>query len=727
MTSDLIDSPLGPAVSGARTFQHIGHTPVRAVVAGAGYIAEYHLAILREHPSVEVVGICDPHAERLEQARSRWGVPHAAAGLTELLESVQADTVHVLTPPQTHVGVVSEALELGLHVLAEKPLALSLADVDMLAARAAGRGLRLDANHNAVWHPQFLRLKADIAARRLGSVQHVVALQNVPLAQLAAGAHGHWMFREPRNVLFEQGPHPLSQICELLGPVVSASTLCSSPRTLRTGGTFYDNWQVSLECAGATAQLYMAFGGSFPYWQLHVIGQDASARIDLLGNTYVLDRATPSVPPVDAFRRGVRRGWAEASGASAQIAKYVGATLRVTGRRDPYYVSMKGAVDGFYDRLSGGAAGLSLPVDRHVSAAMDLIAASMPRETAVRPAPARPVARAATADVLVIGSTGFIGQHLVRALAESGATVRVMARTPGALPESVRSAACGVAEGDVRDQAAVARAVEGCRRVVHLVAGAPEGWDEYERLYLAGTRHVAEACLAHGVEQLQFASSIAALYLGEQGVVVTNQTPPDDRLDQRCDYAKAKALCERLLLDLHRTRQLPVVIVRPAIVVGAGGPPEHLGVGHWASPTRCISWGSADHPLPFVLASDVAAAMVSALQRPDLAGRAFNLAGDVPLRASEYVAALAAISGRDVQLVPRTLAGWWALEHFGWAVKAVGRKANNSALSWRELRYRSGASRLDCTDSKQTLGWAPAADRDAFVEAGIRAAVKART
>jgi nucleoside-diphosphate-sugar epimerase len=170
-----------------------------------------------------------------------------------------------------------------------------------------------------------------------------------------------------------------------------------------------------------------------------------------------------------------------------------------------------------------------------------------------------------------------------------------------------------------------------------------------------------------------------------------------------------------------------VVIVRPAIVVGAGGPPEHLGVGHWASPTRCISWGSADHPLPFVLASDVAAAMVRALKRSDLAGRAFNLAGDVPLRASEYVAALAAISGRDVQLVPRTLAGWWALEHFGWAVKAVGRKANNSALSWRELRYRSGASRLDCTDSKQTLGWAPEADRDAFVEAGIRAAVKART
>ena len=730
MTSDLLASTADLTAPTTRpVIRPVDRRPLRAIIAGAGYIAEYHLAILKENPAVDVVGLCDPHGERRQQFQARWSIPHSAPRLSELVRKVQADAVHVLTPPQTHVGVVTEALELGLHVLGEKPLTLSLADTDALDALAASRGLRLDANHNAIWHPQFLRLKADIAAKRLGAVQHVVAIQNVPLAQLTAGAHGHWMFREPRNVLFEQGPHPLSQICDLLGAVASCDVLCTGVRTLRTGTSFYDNWQISLESADATAQLFMAFAGSFPYWQLHVIGQDASARLDLLANTYVLDRVTPSVPPVDACRRGVDRGWSEASGAARQLARYVGATLRFTGRRDPYYVSMKGAIDAFYQRLAGGSAGLSMPVDRHVSAAMDLIAEAMPRKLAERASMAAPgiVTSAGAADVLVIGSTGFIGQHLVQALAESGSTVRVMARTPSALPDAVRSAASSVAEGDVRDQEAVTRAVQGCRRVVHLVAGAPEGWEEYQRLYLDGTKHVAEACLAHGVEQLQFASSIAALYLGEPGVVVTNDTPPDDQLDNRCDYAKAKALCERMLLDLHRTRGLPVVIVRPAIVVGAGGPPEHLGVGHWPSPTRCLSWGTADHPLPFVLASDVAAAMTSALKLTGLEGRAFNLAGDVLLRASEYVSALAGISGRDVRLVPRSLAGWWALEHFGWAVKAVGRKANNSALSWRELRYRTGASGLDCSDTKRTLGWTPETDRQRFIELGIRAAVRSRT
>ena len=294
-----------------------------------------------------------------------------------------------------------------------------------------------------------------------------------------------------------------------------------------------------------------------------------------------------------------------------------------------------------------------------------------------------------------------------------------MARTPSALPDSVRRGCVRQwPTGDVRDPDGGRSRGCGCRRVVHLVAGAPEGWADYERLYLDGTRHVAEACLAHGVEQLQFASSIAALYLGEPGAIVTNDTPPDDQLDERCDYAKAKILCERLLLDLHATRGLPVVIVRPGIVVGAGGPPEHLGVGHWASPTRCISWGTADHPLPFVLASDVAAAMVSALRsRRDLEGRAFNLAGDVTMRASEYVAALAALSRRDVRLHRRT----W---------RRGGRSSTSAGPSrpWvaRPTTPRSaGASSSTAPAPAGSIAvrprgpaWSSEADRDRFIERG---------
>ena len=698
----------------------------RVLIAGAGYIADYHLAILREIAGVEVAGACDPHPERLAALAQRWNIPHTAASVDALIAAAPADVIHVLTPPATHAAVIRRALEAGLNVLAEKPLVLSVAECEALLALANERRVRLEVNHNATCHPMFERLKVDIAARRLGTIQHVLAVQNVPLGQLVAGQHGHWMFREPRNVLFEQGPHPLSQICELVGGVEQAETLVSNPRTLRTGATFYDNWQISLQCQRGTAQMYLAFAGSFPHWQLHVVGQDGAARLDLLGNSYVLDRATASVPPVDLLRRGVRQGWDQIRDAAAQMARYIGATLKLTGRRDHYYLGMKGGISRFYTRLQGHDP-FPAGAGREVIAGLELAAATVPGGARTAPAPAiRRPAPDERPDVLILGATGFIGPHLALAAAAQGLSVRVMARTPESLLPAVREAAVSVAEGDVRDAAAVAAAVRGCRNVIHLVASAPEGWAEYERLYIDGTRNVAEACLRAGVEQLQFASSIAALYLGDPNAVVTNATPPEPRPDDRVDYAKAKVLCERLLLDLHRTQNLPVVIFRPGIVVGAGGPPEHLGVGYWPAPTRCISWGRHPYALPFVLVDDVASAMVAAIGRRELAGRAFNLVGDVTPTAAEYVAAVREATGRDVQLVRRSVAEWWALEHFAWTVKMIGRRQNNVAMSWRELTYRTGATRIDCADTKTTLQWTPEADRAAFFRRGVRDAVTAR-
>ena len=168
------------------------------------------------------------------------------------------------------------------------------------------------------------------------------------------------------------------------------------------------------------------------------------------------------------------------------------------------------------------------------------------------------------------------------------------------------------------------------------------------------------------------------------------------------------------------------MIFRPGIVVGAGGPPEHLGVGYWPAPTRCISWGRHPYALPFVLVDDVASAMVAAIGRRELAGRAFNLVGDVTPTAAEYVAAVREATGRDVQLVRRSVAEWWALEHFAWTVKKIGRRQNNVAMSWRELTYRTGATRIDCADTKTTLQWTPEADRDAFFRRGVHDAVTAR-
>src|SRR5262249_22783324 len=159
----------------------------------------------------EVVGACDPSAERLRSVCREWRIPCGAPSLAELLRECRPEVVHVLVPPAYHAAVAEEALRAGTHLLLEKPLVLSSAECERLLAVAGEAGVRLGVNHNAVHHPLFRRLLGDLSARKLGRVEHVLSVNNMPLAQLESGEHDHWMFREPHNVLFEQGPHPLSQ------------------------------------------------------------------------------------------------------------------------------------------------------------------------------------------------------------------------------------------------------------------------------------------------------------------------------------------------------------------------------------------------------------------------------------------------------------------------------------------------------------------------------------
>jgi nucleoside-diphosphate-sugar epimerase len=275
-----------------------------------------------------------------------------------------------------------------------------------------------------------------------------------------------------------------------------------------------------------------------------------------------------------------------------------------------------------------------------------------------------------------------------------------------------------VQAGDIRKADDIARAVEGCRTIIHLVSGAPADWAEYEQLFVEGTRNVAEAALRSGAAQLLFASSIAAYDLG--GTRTITESTPLDEDPKRADYSRAKVACERLLARMHRERGLPVTVFRPGVVIGAGGPVEHLGVGFWPAPTHCVSWGShTDSPLPFVLVDDVASAFVAAIGRPGLDGQSFNLVGDVRLSAEEYLEALREASRRDIRLHRQSIAKWYAIEVAKWIVKAAARKPANVFPSYRDIASRSLRSPFDCTRAKELLNWQPVADRARFIELGI--------
>jgi predicted dehydrogenase len=118
--------------------------PVRIGVVGAGALGFHHIRILRDLPGAQLVGFHDLRPERAEQVSGELGV-RSFATLDALLDDV--DAVSVVVPTPAHFAVAAPALERGLHVLIEKPIATTLDEADALLAIAARTGAVVQTGH----------------------------------------------------------------------------------------------------------------------------------------------------------------------------------------------------------------------------------------------------------------------------------------------------------------------------------------------------------------------------------------------------------------------------------------------------------------------------------------------------------------------------------------------------------------------------------------------------
>ena len=108
------------------------NTPISVGIAGAGFAASSHLDALRRLPNVQLTGVLASSAERSAEAAHRLGVDPIAS-LDQLLD---ADVVHNCTPNDVHASITEAALEAGIHVLSEKPLAFDASQAASLARAA---------------------------------------------------------------------------------------------------------------------------------------------------------------------------------------------------------------------------------------------------------------------------------------------------------------------------------------------------------------------------------------------------------------------------------------------------------------------------------------------------------------------------------------------------------------------------------------------------------------
>jgi len=245
-------------------------------------------------------------------------------------------------------------------------------------------------------------------------------------------------------------------------------------------------------------------------------------------------------------------------------------------------------------------------------------------------------------NVLVVGGSGFIGRHLVAALAARGIRVTVPSRRRERAKHLILLPTVDVVEADVLAPGVLARLVAGKRAVVNLV-GILHG--DFQRAHVELPQAVVNACRSARVKRLLHMSALGA----------SREAPSE--------YLRSKAMGEAAVLAAS---DLEVTVFRPSVVFG----PEDRFLNLFAQLSRflpVLALASPGAQFQPVYVGDVASVMTAALGETETFGKQYDLCGPRRYALRELIDYVCAVTGRRRLVIG--LPHWasmmqaWMLEH----------------------------------------------------------------
>jgi predicted dehydrogenase len=198
-------------VSGAR---------LRAGVVGAGFVGSLHARALMENDVVDVVGICGRTAPKTEALAARCGTD-AYLSVAELLERARPDLVTVGTGNDEHMEPALAALEAGVHVFVEKPMAFRVEQARAMVAAAERHAVRLGVNFNHRFSEPYRRALAFRDEGALGELAYV---------DVKFAGDLYKELNDPYCMLVETQGHAFDLMRLFAGEIADVSAFLSDPR-----------------------------------------------------------------------------------------------------------------------------------------------------------------------------------------------------------------------------------------------------------------------------------------------------------------------------------------------------------------------------------------------------------------------------------------------------------------------------------------------------------------
>ncbi|MBE7550602.1 MAG: Gfo/Idh/MocA family oxidoreductase [Anaerolineales bacterium] len=238
---------------------------------GTGYISKIHAAAARVQPDTELVAVVNHRPESMAAFAAEYSIPRQYSTVAELLQEGGVDTLVVSTPNYLHAPETIAALEAGIHVMVEKPMAMNAAEAEAMLEASQKSGALLMVAHCWRFDPEVLWLKEQVDRGRLGKI----------IRTKGYGVHANWgpggWFTQKKfaggGALADMGIHALDTARFLLGdpqPVSVYARIGTHYKDFDVDdtGVIWVNWD-----NGAVS--YLESG----WWQPHMDGPEAATQL----------------------------------------------------------------------------------------------------------------------------------------------------------------------------------------------------------------------------------------------------------------------------------------------------------------------------------------------------------------------------------------------------------------------------------------------------------------
>lgn len=259
--------------------------PVRIGVVGLGWVGQArHVPTIANDPGFRLVGVADRQEGRARSVATRFqGVCGSTASRLSDIDWIEdVDAVSVATAPMAHHELVREALDRGLHVITEKPFAMSVAEGSAMVEDAQRARKCLAVVHNFQFARSMRRLKCDLVEGRLGAIRGLRAIQlGNPSRRLPT-----WYEQLPLGLFYDESPHLLYLLSSVAGDLSLVKAVSAESRRGTATPAQIDAW-FSADGADYPITLSCNFESSVSEWHLAVHGENAVAIVDIFRDIYL--------------------------------------------------------------------------------------------------------------------------------------------------------------------------------------------------------------------------------------------------------------------------------------------------------------------------------------------------------------------------------------------------------------------------------------------------------